>query len=137
MPWFQDPLVFLNSLDHMRSESRALDLFADDQRSSQLFRVVRGSAVGRPVDEPWLDAERAFVIAVNRWPGDDVAIALDYRTDPADPRVVASDWWTDPRRCAWRIVTPTFSAFTRALGLNAPQQPGPRHLAGDDARPAS
>jgi hypothetical protein len=44
-----------------------------------LSHVVRGSVTG-PSDLPWLDIEQAFNIAVNRRPGDDVAIALDYRT---------------------------------------------------------
>lgn len=48
---------------------------------------------------------------------DDVAVALDYRTDPADPRVVASDFWTDPHQCAWRLVTPTFTEFAARLHL--------------------
>jgi hypothetical protein len=52
-------------------------------------------------------------------PGDDVAIVLDYRSDPSDPRVVASDFWTQPEQCAWRIVGPTLCAFAGALGLLA------------------
>ena len=31
-------------------------------------------------------------MAVNRRPGDDVGIALDYRADVLDPRVVAGEW---------------------------------------------
>jgi hypothetical protein len=116
IPWFEDPLVFLDSLDHMRRESRSLDMFANDPRSSELFRVAYGSVAG-PVDLPWLDAERAFLIAVNQMPGDDVAVALDYRSDPSDPRVVASDFWTDPHQCAWRMAASAFSAFADALGL--------------------
>jgi hypothetical protein len=82
-----------------------------------LFREVRGSVLREPVELPWLDVEWAFFIAVNRMPGDDVAVALDYRGDPADPRVVGSDFWSDPRQCAWRVVAPTFSSFASALGL--------------------
>jgi hypothetical protein len=116
MPWFQDPLDFLSSVDQMRWESQSLDLFADDSRSSQLFREARGSVAGR-LDLPWLDVELAVLVAVNQRPGDDVAIALDYRTDPADPRVVGSDFWTDPKQCAWRIIAPTLTGFVAALGL--------------------
>ena len=36
-------------------------------------------------------------VAVNRRPGDDVSIILDYRTDPSDPRVVGSDPWSGQR----------------------------------------
>jgi hypothetical protein len=94
---------------------------ADDPRGSALFHVVRGSVAG-PVDLPWLDVEQAFDIAVNRRPGDDVSIALDYRTDPSDPRVVGSDAWTGQHQTGqfqyvWREVAPTFSAFAEALGL--------------------
>lgn len=116
MPWFRDPLMFPGSLDRMRFENEALDLFADDAPLSQLFRVTRGSRMNRPSDLPWLDAERAVLIAVNRDPGDDVAPALDYRTDVTDPRVVASDFWTDPSRCSWRLVAPSFTQLMSMLG---------------------
>ncbi len=49
--------------------------------------------------------------------GDDVALALDFRTSTADPTVVASDFWTDPRQYAWRIVTPRFTEFATRLGI--------------------
>ena len=39
----------------------------------------------------------AVLIAVNRRPGDDVAIALDYRSSAEDPAVVASDACTHPK----------------------------------------
>lgn len=133
IPWFEDPLIFLTNLDHMRRESRSLDAFADDHRSSELFRVVRGSMAG-PVDLPWLDVDRAFLIAVNRMPGDDVAIALDYRSDPPAPRVVASDSWTGPHQYAWRIVAPTLGAFAEALGLLG-EQPVAGFAAGEPDGP--
>jgi hypothetical protein len=38
---------------------------------------------------PWLDAERAVLIAVNRHIGDDVAIALGYRNDTMHPAVAS------------------------------------------------
>ncbi|MBQ1042044.1 hypothetical protein KBX35_06050 [Micromonospora sp. C32] len=117
MPWFEYPLMFPASLDSMRFENNALDLFADDAPLSELFRVIRGSRMDRPVGLPWLDADRAVFIAVNRFPGDDVALALDYRTGVVDPRVVASDFWTDPSRCSWRLVAHRFTQLLTALGL--------------------
>ncbi|MEV7892310.1 hypothetical protein ACWD3I_45235 [Streptomyces sp. NPDC002817] len=117
IPWFEDPLDFLRSTKEMERESRPLDLLADDPVSYALFRQIRGSTRPAPVELPWLDIEQALLIAVNRRPGDDVALALDYRTDPADPRVVGSDFWTNPRQCAWREVAPAFSAFADELGL--------------------
>ena len=117
MPWFHDPLVFMTSVAWMRRESRSVDPLADDESSSRLFRQRRGSREPHAVDLPWLDVEQAVLVAVNRNPGDDVAVALDYRTDPVDPRVVASDFWTDSRQCAWRMVTPTFTEFVSLLRL--------------------
>jgi hypothetical protein len=55
------------------------------------------------------------LIAVNEYAGDDVAMALDYRTDSADPRVVAADIWTDPAQYSWRVVTPTLTDLLTAL----------------------
>ncbi|WP_460336200.1 hypothetical protein [Actinoallomurus acanthiterrae] len=117
MPWFEDPLDFLTDVHQMSRESRSLDLLTDDETSSRLFRTVRGSASAGPVELPWLDVELAVLIAVNRIPGDDVAIVLDYRSNETNPGVVASDFWTDPKQCTWRIVTPTFSGFASALNL--------------------
>jgi len=124
VPWFEDPLDFLDSPGQMRRESCFLyeDGSVDNPRDSAFFHVVRGSVAGLS-DLPWLDVEQAFNIAVNRRLGDDVAIALDYRTDPSDPRVVGSDVWTSQHQAGrvqyvWRQVAPTFSAFAEALGLD-------------------
>lgn len=116
VPWLEEPLDFLTGVTEIRSESRSLDLLTDDAATARMFRQVRGSALGEPVELPWLDVELAVLIAVNRVPGADLAIALDYRTRAEDPRLVASDFWTDPRRCAWRTVTPSFSEFAAVLG---------------------
>ncbi|QNP67951.1 hypothetical protein [Streptomyces genisteinicus] len=117
IPWFEDPLGFLPDPEQMEWQSRSMDMFADDPLCA-FFREARGSKAAGPLELPWLDVEQAVLIAVNRNPGDDVALALDYRTDPADPRVVGSDFWTDPRLCQWRVVAPDFSAFAASLGLD-------------------
>ncbi|MEV0667663.1 hypothetical protein ACIBI3_41820 [Actinomadura luteofluorescens] len=114
MPWFEDPLDFLVDYDEMRRETGALlGLYEGHAR---LFHLKRGSDHAGPVELPWLDVDLAVLIAVNRHAGDDVAIALDYRTGASDPRVVASDFFTDPRQYAWRTVAPAFSTFVAALG---------------------
>ena len=117
MPWFEDPLHFLPDVQAMARESKSLGSLTDDDLSAQLFRQARGTERSEPVELPWLDVDKALLIAVNERPGDDVAVALDYRTAPADPRVVASDFWTEPGPCSWRQVAPTFSAFVAALDL--------------------
>lgn len=79
------------------------------------FRLYRGNkSAERPL--PWLDADKQVFIAINRIPGDDVAIALDYRTSFADPHVVASEW-SDDGFSNWRKVSSTFSAFFAAVRL--------------------
>lgn len=55
--------------------------------------MARGRSQETAAGLPWLDAEQAFFIAVNRLLGDDVALALDYR---ADPRIVGSYVSTNP-----------------------------------------
>ncbi|MEU8777163.1 hypothetical protein [Streptomyces sp. NPDC048606] len=118
VPWFEDPLAFVRDPEQMTFASRSMDLIADDPHPhSAYFRQARGSASAVPLELPWLDVEQAVLIACTRNPGDDGALALDYRTDPADPRVVGSDYWTDPQMCRWRIVAPTFSDFVARLGL--------------------
>ncbi|RVX41773.1 S1 RNA binding family protein [Nonomuraea polychroma] len=118
MPWFEDPVDVLTDVDQMRRESRALDWMSEDPATADHFRLARGGQSTDLVELPWLDTDLAVLIAVNRRPGDDVAIALDYRRGSGDPAVVASDWWTDPQQCAWRVVAPTFSAFAATLGVH-------------------
>lgn len=91
------------------------ELFLEDPDFAAFIHYARGSQSVMPVDLPWLDVEQAVFILVNRWPGDEQGIALDYRTSRTDPRVVASDWETT-HPCLWREVTPTFSAFVQQLG---------------------
>jgi hypothetical protein len=86
---------------------------AGDVQGAKKGRRLR---VGRPAGLGLIDG-KLEQWKVNERPGDDVAVALDYRTDPADPRVVASDFWTEHGPCSWRQVTLTFSAFVAALDL--------------------
>ncbi|MGW8569822.1 hypothetical protein [Streptomyces niveus] len=116
IPWFKDPLAFVSNPEQMAYASQSMDTFADDPHSA-FFRQARGSRSLAPLELPWLDVERAVLIATTRNPGDDGALALDYRTDPSDPRIVGSDFWTDPLLCQWRVVAPTFSGFVSSLGL--------------------
>jgi hypothetical protein len=82
-----------------------------------VYHEARGSKNAEPICLPWLDVELAVFVAVNRFPGDDLAIALDYRTKASEPRVVANDWVQSEGGCIWREVAPSFSEFVRLLGL--------------------
>ncbi|WP_326664684.1 hypothetical protein [Streptomyces sp. NBC_00385] len=116
IPWFKDPLRLVSNPEQMAYASQSMDMFADDPHSA-FFRQARGSRSVAPLELPWLDVEQAVLIAITRRPGDDGALALDYRSDPSDPRVVGSDFWADPLLCQWRVVAPTFSGFVSSLGL--------------------
>jgi hypothetical protein len=51
LPWFEDPLDFVPSLQQMGQESRMLDMWADDERSSRVFTssaVPRSAQCGCP-----------------------------------------------------------------------------------------
>ena len=111
IPFLRDPVDFLQTVEGMRFESPKR--LADDAEWARMYHFLQSS--GGASDLPWLDVDRAVFIAVNRFPGDDSGIVLDYRTDAADPRVVASDWDDGPGGCRWRQVTPTFSTFVALL----------------------
>ncbi|MFD4948253.1 hypothetical protein ACFWNT_38515 [Streptomyces sp. NPDC058409] len=95
IPWFEHPLVFVSNSEQMAFASQSMDIFADDPHSAY-FRQARGSRGIAPLELPWLDVEQAVLIAITRNPGDEGALAFGYRTDPSDPRIVGSDYWTDP-----------------------------------------
>lgn len=111
IPFLREPVDFLMCVESMRIESPKR--IADDPKLARIFHFLRESADSP--DLPWLDVNRAVFIAVNRVPGDDLGIALDYRTNAADPRVVASDWDDGALGCRWREVAPCFSVFFERL----------------------
>ncbi|GAB1644106.1 hypothetical protein [Krasilnikovia sp. MM14-A1259] len=123
MPWFEDELDFLATVHDMERESRALDHLVEEETTAQTFSFVRGSSTA-PVSLPRLDVDKAFFVAVAKHAGDDTAVALDYRTNALDPRVVASDIWTEPSRVNWRVVAPTFSSLVSELGILLGDGPG-------------
>ena len=118
IPFLEEPVDFVRFVRWSKTwEFETQVHVADDPLSSALFQEYRGSK-GTEHNLPWLDAEKALFIAVNREPGADLGIALDYRTDIKDPRVVASDWWAEGnRKCNWRQVTERFSDFVQKLDL--------------------
>ena len=114
IPFLADPVDFL-TIEGMARESSGF--LADEPDMSTLFHEVRGSRVDGPVELPWRDVERSFFVAVCRFPGDDVGIALDYRTSESDPRVIASNW-EEGHRCRWTEVATSFSRFVDMMELD-------------------
>jgi hypothetical protein len=115
VPCIHEPVDFL-SIERMRRE--APGVMADFLPNNfPWIHETRGSKQGKPVVLPWLDVEKAVFIAVNKYPGDDVAIALDYRKNIFDPQVIASNWHTSGAGCLWQEITPTFSQFIEQIKL--------------------
>jgi hypothetical protein len=112
IPFLGEPVNFLTS----PVGGELFTPFLEDAGIAATFHLYRGSAAEDARALPWLDADLAVVIASSRFPGDDVAIALDYRTGCSEPRVVSSDW-SDGHSCRWRAVAPDFAAFAERLGL--------------------
>lgn len=112
VPFIRDPLVFLGSKDNMLFESGPL--MGPEAIEQEMFSEYRGSAVGER-DLPWIDVERTLFIICNKWPGDDVGIALDYRTGNS-PRVVGGDWHSG-NNCTYHEISPSFDAFVELIGL--------------------
>lgn len=115
IPFLREPVNFLTTVEAMRWES--LVSLADDPPMAAVYHLARGSQKAEPGCLPWLDVELAVLVAVNRFAGDDLGIALDYRAGAADPRVVASDWHARAGGPIWREVAPSFSEFVRLLKL--------------------
>jgi hypothetical protein len=111
IPFLLDPVIFIEAENMHRQSTKYLEIM---ERWS--FHAISGAKSTIPVELPWLDIDRAVLIAANKQIGDDVAIALDYRTSVDNPRVVASDWHNNKQHL-WREVTPTFSDFVERIGI--------------------
>lgn len=115
IPFLDGPVDFL-SIDEMEFQSSGG--IADLQELSARFHELRGSDAVIVPDLPWRDVSKSFFIAVNRIPGDDLGIALDFREgNPSDPRVIANDW--GKAGCEWREVAPSFSEFLERIGIRS------------------
>ena len=116
MPWMTDPLDFLSTPEAMATQSASLDDLLREERWRTTFKQDSSRRLGREVpDLPWIDVDRAFLIAVNRRIGDDVALALDFRSSTVDPRVIAEPL-IEGIGYEWRLVSPTTTAFLDAIG---------------------
>ncbi len=117
IPWLQGPIEFIEDATWLLNENQGL--IGENPDDDGLMREYRGSRSLEKPDLPWLDVERAIVLAVNRNPGDDLAIAIDFRSSSSDPRVVATYWCDAPNdyHVEWREVSPTLTDFLKRLEL--------------------
>ncbi len=116
-PWLTGPIEFI--LDARGIRSASLGKLAD-MPSAKRFREYRGSTSTEKPDLPWLDVDMHVMIAHNRHWGDDLGVAMDYRSSMSDPRVVSSRWVATECKqfdhIEWTLISPTFSAFAKSLG---------------------
>ena len=75
------------------------------------FGMFISKFLGKPVELPLLDVEKAVMIAAQIG---DSAMVLDYRRSAFHPQVLETDWTAS---CQWRVIAPSFDAFADMLGL--------------------
>ena len=110
VPFIKDELSFQTSPSQIVSGACLMET---DEDENKILHEYRGSRFDQPRELPWIDVEKSVLLAINRFPGDDVAISLDYRTSTIDPRVIGSEW-TDSG-CFWREIAPAFTVFASEL----------------------
>ncbi len=117
IPWLQGPIEFIEAMHWMVTENHTL--LADHRYDARTWREYRGSVSPDKTDLPWRDLDQSLFLAVNRNPGDDLGVALDFRTSTDNPRVVASYWCGEREdyHVEWRLVTDTFSEFLTRLEM--------------------
>jgi hypothetical protein len=116
IPFILDPIDFLNTEDSILRES--MGRLADEGSTSLQFKEKRGSSESREIILPWRDVEKSIIVAVNRNLGDDVGVALDFRTSVEDPRVIGMAWSEDYTSCDWREIAPRLSLFLEMIEKN-------------------
>lgn len=90
-------------------------LMGPDESEHAYFSEYRGALVGER-ELPWADVEKLIFIVVNERPGDDVGIALDYRTGIDTPRVIGMDWHSG-KNCIYREISQSFEEFVELLEI--------------------
>lgn len=115
IPWLNGPVEFIEEMQWLELENSGQ--LADIPFASKMFQEYHGNNLKEKPDLPWLDIDQALFIAVNREHGDDLGIAIDFRTSLTDPRVVASRWCSNPHHVEWDLVTDTFSEFVHRLEM--------------------
>jgi hypothetical protein len=109
-----DELELFRTIEDMLLVARILvDHFVDLPQ----FCMVRSATDRDGPEDPRLAVEAAVIIAGSKVPGDDVFVAVDVNTDPADFAIKVLDWSKRvPER--WTTVT-SLRSFTSELARRA------------------
>ena len=94
------PMEFLQSLEEIR-------LLSSDQTFliEEYWNVRSSQNLNKEIDLPYLDFDNSLMIAINKYPGEDLAIALDYRSNPDVPCVVGSNFNKEDGGCEWKTLS--------------------------------
>ena len=113
IPFLSTTVNFIDSIDEMRLATSYYEFIecADGGRSFD-SRMVRLNA-----DLPWLDTSKILVLAESHSSEPHAVIALDFRSDVKNPRVVASEQSYE-KQASWQEIAPTFEAFVRKVGID-------------------
>ena len=115
VPFIRDPIEFPGPNYSMDFSS--LSLSGQEEPESHMFFEYRSTKTCDNRDLPWIDIDLSIFVVVNKIPGDDVGLVMDYRTNHDDPRVVGNDWHSKHNGCIWREVAPSFTSFCELLGI--------------------
>ncbi len=111
IPFFKEEVVFLKTFEEMERASHNLCEDLD------WFFEKNSDTDARASSLPWRDLRSSFLIAVCKSPGDDIAIALDFRTSMEHPRVIGNNWHSDIKGCPWEEISSTFEEFVERIKL--------------------
>lgn len=115
IPFLKEPMIFLESQEQIKTvHENSKDLLKEP-----IFAIKEGSSF-ETISLPFLDYNKCIFIAINKYPGDDLAIALDYRENNKEPRIIASDFTGNYTYCEWRVVFNNFNDFYQKLMLTPP-----------------
>ena len=112
-PFLKEELEFLQTIESMESNS-SIDL----PEYENMFQLD-SKKDERANNLPWMDTSKSVLIALNKIPGDDIAIALDYRNSIDSPRLIANNWhtMTKPIGGKWEVISDSFQEFAKDLKL--------------------
>lgn len=69
---------------------------------------------------PFLDIKKSLIIGGNKYPGDDLLIALDYRGNANQPSVVATDFSHAEKHCYWRVIANNIDDLLSMVRISSP-----------------
>lgn len=111
VPFFKEEVVFLETVEQMEGESHNLCEDLDWFFEKDSDKDERANSL------PYRDLKKSFLIAVCKSPGDDIAIALDFRTSLENPRVIGNNWHSKIKGCPWEEISPTFEEFVNRIKI--------------------